>query len=308
MIANLFALGLITVLSLKGAEMQRADDIYTSGPETLIAESKVIVAGPVANFAKNVTQTDAASGTPLRWEIRGEIERPETLKGDRPPAPIHFTRAEQAVFMEQQPEPPRWASDYLIWEPADRAVIFFLPGGMEVYPSGSGERDLVSMVRKIIGIQALGQPEERFHAWSQALTSATMEAQKHAALRFLASSSAPWSELQPIFQRVMRRSDAQLRSFAFGLIAYHIRQARWPDPRRPAAFLCEQLQAETDPHLTRNYVAVFSLLVSFARQGGFTVERYPLAELLRACLAQKCKQSSGETADICRELLARFPQ
>ena len=288
--------------------MPRADEIYTSGPETLIAESSVIVAGPVLNLVKQITETHAPSGTPLRWEIHGEIERPETLKGDRPPSAIRFTRVEQPVFLDQQPQPP-WMSDYLLWQPGDEAVIFFQPAGLQVFPSGGGERDLVALVRLVVAIQAMSKPEQRSAAWMAILNSDSSTAQaKEAAMRSLVAMRVPFDELLPTFQRVLASSERQVRGFAFGLVVFGITHQLWSEPARPAALLCRKLQAETDDNSVANYLASFSALLNFASEDDFVVARRPLREQLRRCVVEKCDHSAGETAQTCSQILGRFPQ
>lgn len=296
-------------LALKGAEMQRAEDIFTSGPETLVAQSEVIATGPVVNFEKKVIETHAPSGTPLRWRINGEIVQPEIVKGTRSPSPIFFSRTEQAVFLDQQPEPPRWASDYLLWEPGDRAVIFFLPGEMQVFPSGEGQRDLAAAVRRIVAIQTLDNPEDRLAAWARLANSnsATM-LEKQAALRSLVALRAPFSKLSPLFQHVLGSPSGQMRSFAFALVVFGISHQRWSDLSGPTELLCQHLQAETDVDSVYDYIASFGSLLSFANQHLSAGERLSMMDHVRACLSQKCDRSSGRAVQACREILSRFPQ
>lgn len=285
--------------------MYRADEIYTSGLETAIAQSKVIVTGPVINFSKHVLQSHAESGTPLRWEIQGEIRQARVLKGDPPPLPIQFTRAEQAIFLDQ-PETSPWEGDYLEWQAGDHAVIFFTGAdaskGMRIYPSGSGARDLASQVGRIVTIQSISDPAKRFEAWRDALKSASVMTEKQAALRSLMSFKKPWSEILPIFRQEMASSDAATRGFIFGLVAYGIMHEHWPNLNEPADFLCERLEPETNEDLIMSYLGVFGPLISFSHQE----ERKSLREKLDQCLQQRCLKGSKKMVEACKDIRARY--
>lgn len=285
--------------------MHGADEIFTSGPENLVAQSKVIVTGPVVNFSKRVLQSDRASGTPLHWEISGEVRQSQVLKGDPPPLPIRFTRAEQALFLDQ-PETSYWEGDYLEWQTADHALIFFTGAGtskeMRVYPSGSGERDLASLVRRVAAIQSIGDAAKRFEAWRTALKSSSAAVEKQAVLRSLMSFRKPWNEILPVLRQEMASSATETRGFVFGLVAYGIRHDYWPDANAPTEFICEHLERETNQNLTVRYLDTFGLLLNFAGQG----DRKALRERLDVCLREKCRAESKETAEACRDLRARY--
>jgi hypothetical protein len=51
----------------------RADEIYRTGPETLIARSSSIVAGPVSQYSRKIESESqgGAESIPLKWVISG---------------------------------------------------------------------------------------------------------------------------------------------------------------------------------------------------------------------------------------------
>src|SRR5271165_3113916 len=259
-------LATLGLLSGKGAAMQRADDQYNSGPETLVRQSNAIVTGPASHFSKRVLESHAPSGTPLRWEVSGELDHPKVLKG-KPSLPVKFTRREHSPVLEQQ-DGEYWESPYMQWEPGDTAVICFRDAagreGTRVYSSGSGNRDLASIVEHIVKIEAKPDSAQRFAAWSEAAKSATTMTERQAALRSLLAFRKPWDEISLAVRTAMERPD--MREFTFALTAYGIRTGQWPDALPAAEFLCEQLEKEKDNDRVSSYLASFGVLLNFANQ------------------------------------------
>ncbi len=267
--------------------MNQVDAIYNSGMETAIAQARAIVTGPVIGFAKHILQSDAASGTPLRWEVQGEIREARALKGEAPPPPIRFTRTEQALFIPL-PEMMQWEADYLQFQTGDRVVVYLTDAGassgMRVYPSGSGERDLAAQVSRIAAIQSIRDPAERFEAWRNDLGSASSMEESQAVLRALVSFRRPWSEMLPVLEQAMAPPNITMRSFVFGLIGYGIRQEIWPGLNEPAAFLCGRLKSEPSRDLALRYQGVLRMLLNFAAEEDHKEDRKSLRDLLDHCL------------------------
>lgn len=289
--------------------MQQADDQYNSGVETLVRQSKSIVTGPVSRYAKRVLVTQPDSGTPLHWEISGELQDPKILKG-RLAAPIAFKRNEQLLTLQPQ-DKEYWESDFLIWQPGDAAVIFFRDAdgadgkeGMRVYPSGSGDRDLAAIVEHIVNIEAVTDPAQRFAAWTAVIESGKTKTEREAALRSVLAFGKSWDQVSPAFRSAMERTD--MREFTFALIGYGIRTAQWSDALPPAEFLCERLESEKDESRISSYLASFGVLLSFANQEEHRTERLPLQKQLRSCLRQQCAVGSREITDACKDLLSRY--
>jgi hypothetical protein len=307
--ARLAAILIVELLSLKGATMPRADEIFTSGPETVIAQSNSIVAGPVTNFSRRTLQSDAPSGTPLHWEIAGDIVHPLVLKGDPPALPLHFTRHEQAAFLDRQ-DAASWETDFLEWQDGDQAVVFLQGAGktaaLRVYPSGSGERDLAAIVKRIAAIQAIADPSARFGAWQNAIKSAPTATERRAALRSLTAMNKPWSDLSATFGDETTFAAPAMRTFVFGLVAYGIMHSRWTDAGAPAGFLCERLERETDRDVLLQEIAMCGTLLAFATEQGYREERQPLTDQLRRCLSRRCQDGNQEATEACKEVLASY--
>ena len=288
--------------------MPDLDDMYTFGPETLIARSTTIVTGPVSGFSQRILLTEPRSDTPLRWEISGEVARPVALKGMLPPPPIHFVRIEQAVFLMH--DNPPWENDYLLWHPGDHVVIFFenrTRPEIRVFPSGTGDRDFAALVGRIASVQSIPEPARRFAGWRDELLTGPMAEDKKAAVRALLAFNRPWNEIAPLFrQAIAAAADPFLRAFVFGAVAYAITRQRWPDPAGPAEFLSEVLTRETDTEAAVQYVGVLGPLLGFANEEDHRQERSALRERLRAAL-RRCEAGGGEAGAECRDLLERTP-
>jgi len=67
MMRRTLVFSMIAMTRAKGVAMPRVDDMYISGPETLIARSAAIVFGPVSGLTNHVLQIEPRSKTPLQW-------------------------------------------------------------------------------------------------------------------------------------------------------------------------------------------------------------------------------------------------
>jgi hypothetical protein len=309
MMRRTLVIGIIATSHAKGATMPRVDDMYISGPETLIARSTTIVTGPVSGFSKRILETEPRSNTPLRWEISGEVARPVALKGMLPPPPINFVRVEEAVFLMRD-NPPPWETNYLLWQPGDHVVIFFddsRPPKMRVFPSGTGDRDLAGLVGRIAALQSIPEPARRFAGWRDELTAGPTAEDKKAAVRVLLGFNRPWNEIAPLFRQTVATADPNLRGFVFGSVANAITRQRWPDAAGPAEFLCEVLAHETSADTVAQYLGAFAPLLGFAGDEDYRAERRGLRERLRAGL-RRCEAGGGEAGAACRALLERTPE
>src|SRR5262249_27938607 len=187
----------------------RADAIYRMGPETLTAEASAIVTGPVARYAKQVTQQTqpGPDGVPLQWVVTGQVERPQVLKAPAPPAPLSFPRAERAMFMPPDGSALHWEATYGDLAAGDQVVLFFGDGDPKrirrVVPSGNGERDLASLVREVVAIQAAA-PAEQVKRWLAYVNNAPSEEGRKAALRSLIVIPVDWDKLEPAVDKLLR--------------------------------------------------------------------------------------------------------
>ncbi len=291
--------------------MGRADDIFTQGPETLIAQTAAIIAGPVSNFSKRVTERspDTPSGVPLRWVITGDLINPQFLKGEPTRNAVHFTRSEQAMFVPRPDPLPVWEQNIGEWQEGDSAVVFLArsnpPEIIKVLPSGAGDRDLISLVKEIGSIQSSDKPAPE--KWQVYLLTANGDEKKKIALRSLVDGQISWDQLAPLLQKVMTTADTNLRLFTFGLIGYQVTHDKWSGGRSVVDFLCRQLERETDADVTAQYLSHFELMLRFASDEDFRIQRKELRERLRSCLEARCGKLPGGAAGDCADILTRYP-
>jgi hypothetical protein len=289
-----------------GGAMQRADDQYSKGPESLVRQSKAIVAGPVSDFKKQVLDQDASSGTPLRWEVSGVLTTSRVLKGE-PSLPIRFKRVEQLLVIGPD-EHEYWEADLLRWQDRDSAVVFFNDAaakeGMRVLPSGSGERDLAGVVEKVVGIDGLSDRDRQFQEWAGLVRTGANAMEKRLALRSALGFHRPWEAVAPILREALE--DSEMREFGFGLVGYGIRTHQWADPMPAAELLCDEFANESDERAVSDDLASLGLLLSFAKEEAHREQRGALGDQIRECVRQKADTSTGENSAACREWLTRY--
>ncbi len=287
---RIFSSVMALAMVMQGGTMNRFDEMFTIGPETLVAQARAIVAGPVSHYSKEVKEQSLGSAPiPVRWVISGQLEHPETLKGDASGAALHFNREEQSPFLTI-PEPvPAWEAEYSQWQPDDKAVVFLgeKPGEiLRILPSGVGERDLISLVRLIVSIYATAQSENaQAIAWQRHLLNGTASSaeSKRIALRSLMKLTRNWDDVTSTLYGVMSRKDADLRRYAYGIVAYGIMHEKWSDTSKPVEFLCMQLANETDTEVTGSHLQYANLVLQFAADEDFREQRKGLWDQLHGC-------------------------
>lgn len=274
--------------------MNRVDEMFTTGPETLVARSRAIVAGSVSSYSKEVKeQSQGAAPIPIRWVISGRLERPETLKGNPPGTSLQISREERSPFLPAPEPKPAWQAAYDPWQPDDKAVAFLgnAPGEiLLVLPSGTGERDLISLVRLIVKIPATASSErDQAAAWQSHLLSgeASSAESKRVALRSLMRLTRNWNDVASTWDAVMRKADANLRRYAYGIVAYGIVHENWSDAIKPAEFLCTLLLKETDTEIAEDYLQYLDLVQRFAANEKSGGQRKALGDQIRGCLQKR---------------------
>lgn len=272
--------------------MNRFDEMFTNGLETMIAESGAIVAGPVLHFAKEVKeQSQGSAPIPVTWVITGQVESPETLKGEMPIVSLHLRREERSPFLPPPVPVPSWEAEYSPWQPDDKAVVFLgkMPSEiLLVLPSGTGNRDLISLVRLIVSHYAM-DPVEQANAWRKHLHNGVKAVgeSKRIALRSLMKLTTNWSEEAPTLYAVMRDGDSDLRRYAYGIVAHAIVNEKWSDASESVKFLCTQFEKETDARIADNYREYVNLVLQFTNVENFRPQRKALNEQLRNCLKDR---------------------
>lgn len=288
---GIFSSAIALAMVMQGGTMNRFDEMFTTGPETLVAQSRAIVAGPVSHYSKEVKeQSQGSAPIPIRWVISGQLEHPETLKGDAPRTPLCFSREEQSPFLPPLKPVPAWEAEYTQWQPDDKAVVFLgeKPGEiLLVLPSGTGERDLISLVRLIVSIHATAQSESaQAAAWQRHLLygAASSAESRRIALRSLMKLTRYWSDVASTLRGVMSGKDADLRRYAYGIVAYEIVHDKWSDAAKAAEFLCTQLANEADAEIAESHLQYIDLMLRFATDEDFREQRKALRDQLRGCL------------------------
>ncbi len=303
------------MLLLQGGAMNRLDEMFTTGPETLVAKAGAIVSGPVSHYSREVKEeSKGAAPIALRWTVSGQLDKPEVLRGAAPPGAVRFRREERSPFLPVAEPLPLWEQEFAQWQPDDKAIVFYSsakpPVILKVLPSGTGNRDLISLVRLIVSVPASGHDASaQAEAWRQQLESnaASLEIKK-VALRSLMKLTREWSEVSRTLRAVMAGADPGLRSFTYGLVAYEMVHQKWTDQSEPASFLCDQLAKLNDTDLAETYLQYLDMVLRFAGDEDSRSQRKPMRDQLRSCLKEQCLQASAPIAAACKETLGRHPR
>jgi len=283
-------------MALTSATAYRADEIYRAGAETLIAQSSTILAGPVSNYSKHIlTQSQPGTdGIPLKWAVSGQLEKPQILKGQAIFEPIRFSRSEQSIFLPKDPSVADWETTYGELAPNDQAVLFLGNTSSEsilkVLPSGDGERDLVGLVKDIISLQANDNAVERVRDWLSYLERARHDEGRRAALRELIHAPVKWTELEPVLQRLIVKSQVgpNLRAFGFGIVAFAVTEQKWgPSQLQAVNFLCRLFSDEQDTKLVLQYILTIKQVLRYSYDDVLRSMTKPEGQQLLDCLKRR---------------------
>ena len=286
----------------------RADEIYRTGPETLIAQSSTILSGPVSKYSRNVESRSqgGADSIPLKWVVSGILEQPHVLKGQAPSEAIRFSRSEQSIISPRDPSIADWEA--VFGELAsDCQVVIFLgrtsPASiLKVLPSGADEQNLIGLVTDIVQIQAGADASERVRRWLSYLKSAPSDEGRKAALRSYIAEGGEWTELDPVLAGILKNSQLSrdVRAFGFGIAAFNVTQEKWGASRDEVLdFLCRIFVAERDPKLAMQYVYSLGLIFNYCDNEDFRTQRRTVRRRLEGCLEQRpsLKISGGPAAE-----------
>lgn len=96
-----------------------------------------------------------------------------------------------------------------------------------------------------------------------------------------------WSDVASTLRGVMSGKDAEVRRYAYGIVAYGIVHDKWSDTAEPAEFLCTQLANETDAESADSHRQYIDLVLQFATDEDFREQRQALRDQLRGCLKDR---------------------
>lgn len=294
---------------------QRAEQIFTTGPENLVANSTIILAGHVSSVSKKIVSTTEPPGpdaSPLKWIITGEIHNPTALKGSAG-GPVKFSRPEQDLALPSPRDRDLWEDDYSYFHDGDSIVLFGRSDHFptKVLPSGSGQRDLVSLVRDIIAIEA-GTKGEPGQAWLSYLNNAPTEQGRKSALRVLVQMTIGWKELAAALDRLLSTASLtdDMRAFSFGIVVNGLTQHRWKsDQVSVADFLARRFEAEQNPKLLLRYILFLKVLLNYSMDQAEKEDREPIRKRIINSLKRREATVSmiPELAEQYRQIRAAYP-
>jgi hypothetical protein len=274
----------------------RADVVFRTGPEYLVAASRMIITGPVSGYTKDVRKYSGPGpdGYPLEWIASGRIDQSTFLKGNATPGSISFSRSERSVFTPEYSETPVWEQDFGEISPAGQVVVFLSgensPESSFVLPSGSQEQDLVALVKGIVAIQAIPDPTQQRQAWLQFLTNARSDEARRVALRSLVHGGAGWNEIAPSLKTLFSHPNLSrnMKVFAFGLVTFYVTEGRWAkDSNAAIDLLCQAFAVGGDPKLEIQYLQGFKTILNYTAEEPAVESRKPLHRKIMETLEQQ---------------------
>jgi hypothetical protein len=292
-----------------------ADQTYSTGPETLIADSTTILAGPISALSKQIVSTSEPPGPdaiPIKWIIAGLVDSPTPLKGSGA-GPVTFSRPEQSLLLPPSRDGEDWVRIYGDFQEGDQ-VVLFLNGDRSLrraLPSGSGERDLISLVRDIIALQS-GMRGEPRQAWLSYLNGSPLDQGRQAALRVLVQMPIEWTQLSPALDRLIANASMtdKMRAFSFGIVVFGLTHDRWKaDQVAVSAFLCRQFESERRPRLLLQYVLSLKVALQYTMEEATRSAREPERKRIVDCLKRRESTApmTPEVADQYRQIRATYP-
>jgi hypothetical protein len=184
---------------------------------------------------------------------------------------------------------------------------------MVVLPTGYGDRDLATLVRGIVGIQAIADPPKQLAAWASYIERAPMDEGRRAALRSLiASPAVDWPRMEVVLSRVLANPalSSATRAFAFGIVAFAVMHDKWGDQQLNAVdFLGRQFEAERDARVALQQILNLKLVLGYTSAEAAAAARQPLRQHILACLKRRATQAplSPELKEQYKQLGASYP-
>jgi hypothetical protein len=278
-------------MALPAQPTDRADQVFRIGPEDLVARSSSVVAGSISDYSKEVQRYSGTgpNAIALEWVARGRIDGPTVFKGAPPPAPISFSRQERSALSPGPSAVPIWELAFGELKPSGQAILFIdSGGGLEALPNGTGDQDLIALVKDIVRIQGIRDAGLQRRSWLQYLITAPTSEGRRVALRSLAHGGVDWRQMAPALTQFWSEpaTSPDLRAFAFGFVAFQLTSQAWSDaPGEPGNFLCRVFSAEKETEQQLRYLQNIKLLLSYTVEEPRQDSRRPVQQSILGCLA-----------------------
>ena len=306
--------GSIAAMAYSG---NRADEIYTAGPEMLTARATRIVAGPVSAYSKEVLSTSEPPGPnaiPLKWIASGRVDSPVQLKGPAT-GPVSFNREEGSVLIADTLDMPSWEQGYGDVRLSGQVVVFLSSDPEEMplatIPSAEGELDLASLVRDIADIQS-SPADAQANRWLEYVETAPTANGREAALRSLVQMDAEWKRMRPTLERLLANPslNGQVRGFAFSIVVFGLTHEKWAhDQVSVADFLGGQFELARAPRVALQYILSLKLAVQYTMEEAAREAREPVRKRIIDALKRSEREQSRapEVAEQYRQIRAAYP-
>ena len=215
---------------------------------------------------------------------------------------MQISRTEQSPIVPRNPSTADWEEVYGDLVADGQAVLFAGPSTgsiLKVLPSGEDEQNLISLVRDVVRIQAIGDKSQRLDQWLVNVQESSSDEGRKAALRSFVEEGGQWVPLEPVLRRALtdQRLSHPLRAFGFGIAAFGVTQEKWSGARDDVLrFLCERFTSERDPRLAMQYTLSLGGLFSYADDENHRSERVAIRQSLERCVAQRPTLTAGPDA------------
>ena len=295
----------------------RADEIYTTGPETLVARATQIVTGSIAGYEKRATLTSEPPGPdaiPLKWTVSARVDRPRPLKGSTLGS-ISFARAEQSSFVTEAGDVPAWEREYGYLQESGHVVLFLANAPknqvLRAVPTTQGDLDLASLVSEIVTIQSRPEPSKQ-DAWLAYAGSAKTDQGRRAALRSLIQMNADWKQMRPALDRLIADSSLSepMRAFAFGIVVFGLTNQKWQqDQTSVAGFLGHAFELARSSRSALQYILSMKLALGYTMEESARAAREPARKLIVDSLKRSEADASKvpAMAEQYRQIKATYP-
>ncbi len=295
----------------------KADQIYSTGPEAMVARSWSVLAGRLSRYSRQIVSSSEPPGPdaiPLKWIVTGTVVDPVALKGAAT-GPVAISRPEQSPILPNPGNVEDWEQAYGDLQDGGTVVVFLggdsaHPAVIKAIPSGSGERDLATLVKDIVSIQSEADKQLRIAAWVAYFDRARLDEGRKAALRSLLNERADWQTVASALERVNSSLKEPMRTYAFGFVAFGITEGYWTAQQAAAVdFLCRWFESEGSPNVLLQDIMTLKLVLRYTAEEGARAARERLRIRVVDSLRRMESRASAnpELAEQYRQIRAAYP-